>query len=77
MPPHAPPPLGFALFFVVATWPLYNRGDSSRQWTPTLKRELGWTPQIAFDEGLRETIDWIERSWNEVVQEPHTYVHHV
>ena len=22
------------------------------------ERELGWKPQVKFDEGLRETIDW-------------------
>ena len=52
-------------------------GQDARYWLDCAKarQELGWTPRIPFDDGLRETIDWIERSWDEAVREPHTYVH--
>jgi dTDP-glucose 4,6-dehydratase len=34
------------------------------------ERELGWTPTIALDDGLRETIEWYQnnRSWLATVQ---------
>ena len=54
-------------------------GQDARYWLDCTKaqRELGWMPRVPFDEGLRETIDWIERSWDEAVREPQTYVHKV
>lgn len=41
----------------------------------TSKVELGWEPQISFDDGLQEVIDWIEASWEEIAGEPLVYVH--
>ena len=40
--------------------------DSSK-----LRNELGWSPQIEFDEGLRETVDWYadNRDWWEPLKE--------
>ena len=40
--------------------------DSSK-----LERELGWRPEIAFDEGLRETVEWYaeNRAWWEPLKE--------
>ena len=40
--------------------------DSSK-----LRRELGWQPEIAFDDGMRETVDWYaaNRSWWEPLKE--------
>jgi dTDP-glucose 4,6-dehydratase len=34
------------------------------------ERELGWSPQVKFDDGLRETIDWYKenQSWVEQVK---------
>lgn len=31
-----------------------------------VRRELGWQPRIGLDEGLRETIGWVERYWNDL-----------
>jgi UDP-glucose 4-epimerase len=31
-----------------------------------IKKELGWSPQISFEEGLRKTVDWFK-------QNPHWY----
>jgi dTDP-glucose 4,6-dehydratase len=40
--------------------------DSSK-----LRRELGWQPEIAFEDGLRATVDWYaaNRSWWEPLKE--------
>jgi dTDP-glucose 4,6-dehydratase len=40
--------------------------DSSK-----LRRELGWEPEIGFEEGLRETVDWYaaNRAWWEPLRE--------
>jgi dTDP-glucose 4,6-dehydratase len=40
--------------------------DSSK-----LRRELGWAPEIEFDRGLRETVDWYadNRDWWEPLKE--------
>ena len=39
------------------------------------QRELGWVPQIPFDEGLREVMTWIDGAWETMAQEPLVYVH--
>ena len=41
------------------------------------QRELGWQPQVAFDDGLKEVIQWVESQWQEIQQEPLSYVHKV
>ena len=35
-----------------------------------IRRELGWAPHHAFDEGLRETVRWYleHREWAEAVR---------
>ena len=35
-----------------------------------IKRDLGWTPRVAFEEGLRRTVDWYlsNRTWVERVK---------
>jgi dTDP-glucose 4,6-dehydratase len=40
--------------------------DSSK-----IRRELGWEPEIAFEDGLRETVDWYaaNRGWWEPLRE--------
>ncbi|MDP3920162.1 MAG: GDP-mannose 4,6-dehydratase [Candidatus Omnitrophota bacterium] len=39
------------------------------------KRELGWQPRVSFEEGLRETIEWLENDPNEIEGESLVYVH--
>jgi dTDP-glucose 4,6-dehydratase len=39
-------------------------------WTK-IKRELGWAPQVPFDQGLAETVEWYaqHRSWWEPLRD--------
>lgn len=39
------------------------------------QRDLKWAPKVSFKEGLKEVQIWIDAEWNEIVQEPLTYVH--
>lgn len=42
----------------------------------TLARtELGWEPTVSFDEGLQGVIDWVERYWSEIKEQPLSYQH--
>lgn len=52
-------------------------GQDARYWLDCTKaqRELGWSPQIPFDDGLREAIAWIEQHWDAIVREPLEYIH--
>lgn len=52
-------------------------GQDARYWLSCGKaeQELGWKPAVAFEEGVREVIEWIERNWDEIRQQPLTYQH--
>jgi dTDP-glucose 4,6-dehydratase len=39
------------------------------------KNELGWRQKIRFEDGVRETIEWIEDNWNFIKEQPVEYVH--
>lgn len=39
--------------------------------------ELGWKPEIPFEQGLKEVIAWVEERWEQILREPHEYVHTV
>lgn len=39
------------------------------------QRELGWVPQVPFEDGVQEAIDWISNAWDEIAHEPLSYVH--
>jgi dTDP-glucose 4,6-dehydratase len=40
-------------------------------------QELGWSPRIEFEEGVRETIEWVEANWDDIEREPLVYEHKV
>jgi len=37
--------------------------------------ELGWSPQVGFIDGVRETITWIEDNWDFIRAQPLDYIH--
>ena len=39
------------------------------------RKELGWRPRIEFRDGVRETIEWIEREWDTIRSLPLEYIH--
>jgi dTDP-glucose 4,6-dehydratase len=44
--------------------------DSTRART-----ELGWRPQVSFDAGIDEVIQWIDLHWDELRRLPLEYQH--
>lgn len=37
--------------------------------------ELGWEPKISLDEGIEQTIEWIEKNWDKIKDMPLEYEH--
>jgi dTDP-glucose 4,6-dehydratase len=54
-------------------------GQDARYWLDCQKaeRELGWSPAISMEAGIRETIAWVEEHWAAIRLLPHAYVHRV
>ena len=52
-------------------------GQDARYWLDCSKaaRELGWKPQVSFERGVKEVIEWIDKNWDKVQQEPLVYIH--
>lgn len=40
-----------------------------------LRKELGWSDRIGLEDGLRETIDWVNDNFEELKKQPVEYVH--
>ncbi len=54
-------------------------GQDTRYWLDCSKSkgELGWEPQVPFDKGVQEVIEWIENNWDNILREPMEYIHKV
>jgi dTDP-glucose 4,6-dehydratase len=39
------------------------------------RAELGWRPEIDFEQGLREVLEWIDANWSEIEGLPLEYEH--
>lgn len=39
------------------------------------RQSLGWVPQISIEDGLQETIDWVQENWDNISQQPLEYEH--
>lgn len=54
-------------------------GQDARYWLDCskAKKDLGWQPQVSFEEGLTEVVEWIKGNWNVIQQDPMKYIHKV
>ncbi|MBZ0187466.1 MAG: GDP-mannose 4,6-dehydratase [Candidatus Obscuribacterales bacterium] len=41
------------------------------------RKELGWRPKIGIEKGVCNVIDWMEEDWEQIIAQPHEYVHNV
>ncbi|MBR9884467.1 MAG: NAD-dependent epimerase/dehydratase family protein [Oceanospirillales bacterium] len=39
------------------------------------REELGWSDQISLDQGLKNTLDWVNNYWDELIRLPLDYQH--
>lgn len=37
--------------------------------------ELGWKPQVSFEDGVAEVIEWVEENWETIQSMPLDYIH--
>lgn len=51
-------------------------GQDSRYWldSSAIKQAVGWEPQIGWDEGLAEMVEWGRKYWDEIKDLPTDYV---
>ena len=40
-----------------------------------LRRELGWLPEIGLEQGLRETLGWVDSNLKALMTAPQAYIH--
>jgi dTDP-glucose 4,6-dehydratase len=41
------------------------------------RREFGWSPAISLDQGIEQTVSWVENHFAEIAEQPLSYVHKV
>ena len=39
------------------------------------RKELGWSPEVSFDQGLQEVVTWVDEYWEEISRESLNYGH--
>lgn len=39
------------------------------------RRKLGWTDTVPLEQGVRETIDWVNEHFDQIQQQPFDYIH--
>jgi len=39
------------------------------------QEELHWSPQVTFEDGLNEVVDWIQKHWSTIAQQQLEYCH--
>lgn len=54
-------------------------GQDQRYWLDCTKaqRELKWSPEVDFDIGVEETVDWIDKNWSSIENLSLEYHHKV
>jgi len=52
-------------------------GQDARYWLDCERSKtlLGWQPEVSFEAGVQETIDWIESHWETIAELPLHYEH--
>ena len=52
-------------------------GQDARYWLDCTKAKegLGWKAEVSFEDGVREVIEWIEKNWDEIKNQPLEYQH--
>ena len=43
--------------------------------TTKVRRSIGWTDEIALEEGLKDTIQWMVENHETLADQPREYVH--
>lgn len=39
------------------------------------KKDLNWKPKISLEDGIEETIDWVQNNFDDLIKEPKEYLH--
>jgi dTDP-glucose 4,6-dehydratase len=39
------------------------------------RKEFGWKPEVSFEEGIADVVDWVEANWEQIKKEPLEYIH--
>jgi len=39
------------------------------------KKQLDWKQQVIFNDGVKETINWINENWDFIKQQPLDYIY--
>jgi len=39
------------------------------------KKELDWEPKVSLEDGIGETIDWVQNNFDDLIKEPMEYLH--
>jgi dTDP-glucose 4,6-dehydratase len=39
------------------------------------KQGFGWTPKVSLDDGIEETIEWVQNNFEDLAKEPMKYLH--
>ena len=52
-------------------------GKDSAYWLSSekIQRDLGWKDQITLDQGLEQTIQWVQKNLKELKMQPMQYIH--
>lgn len=41
------------------------------------KKEFDWEPKVSLDEGIEETVHWVQNNFDELIKEPMEYIHKI
>ena len=39
------------------------------------KKEFDWEPKVSLEDGIEETIDWVQNNFDDLIKEPMKYLH--